>query len=70
MYIVSYKSVDGSFRGIVNTINSSVVINSLKSKVGYIFSVQVTTENGKNKGDTESSKGCMVCNVCNYPGLL
>ena len=66
MYIVSYKSVEGSSKGIVNTTSSSVVINSLKSKVGYIFSVQVTNENGRNKGDTESSKGPMVCNVCNH----
>ena len=66
MYIVSYKSVEGSSRGSVNTTSSSVVINSLKSKVGYIFSVQVTTENGKNKGDTESSKGRMVCSVCSH----
>ena len=59
LYIVSYKSVDGSFRGSVNTTNSSVVISGLNSKGSYIITVQVTTENGKNKGDTENSKGCM-----------
>ena len=59
LYIVSYKSVDGSSRESVNTTSSSVVISGLNSKVSYIISVLVTTENGKNKGDTENSKGCM-----------
>ena len=64
LYIVSYKSVDGRSRGSINTTNSSVVINSLNSKVVHIFLIQVTTENGKNKGDTEYSKGQLTCIMC------
>ena len=56
LYIVSYKSVDGSSRGSINTSSSSVVISRLNSKVGYMFLVQVSTENGRNKGDTEYNK--------------
>ena len=56
LYIVSYKSVDGSSKGSVNTTKSSVVISGLNYKVGYMFVVHVSTENGKNKGDTEYSK--------------
>ena len=56
LYIVSYKSVDGSSRGSVNTTNSSVVISGLNSKISYIFSIQITTEKGNNKGDAEYSK--------------
>ena len=44
LYIVSYKSVEGSSRGSVNTTSSSVVINSPKSKVGYIFSKAAWSE--------------------------
>ena len=58
LYIVSYKSVDGSSRGIVNTTSSSVVISGLNSKLGYFFAIQVTTKNGNNKGDNEYSKDC------------
>ena len=64
LYIVSYKSVDGSSKGSVSTTSSSVVISGLNSKISYIISVQVTTENGKNKGDTEYSKGYMVSSYC------
>ena len=63
LYIVSYKSVDGSSRGSVNTTSSSVVISGLNSKVGYIFLVQVSTENGKNKGDIEYSKEQLYVNI-------
>ena len=56
LYIVSYKSIDGSSRGSVNTTSSNVVINSLNSKISYIFSIQITTEKGNNKGDAEYSK--------------
>ena len=56
LYIVSYKSVDGSSRGSVNTTNSSVVITDINPMVGCIILIQVSTENGKNKGDIESSK--------------
>ena len=56
LYIISYKSADGSSRGSVNTTRSSMVITGLSSKDGYIFLVQVTTENGNNTGDTEYSK--------------
>ena len=56
LYSVSYKSVDGSSRGSVNTTNSSVVITDINPMVGCILLIQVSTENGKNKGDIESSK--------------
>ena len=56
LYIVSYKSVDGSHRGSVNTTSSSVVITDINPMVGCILLIQVSTENGKNKGDIEFSK--------------
>ena len=56
LYMVSYQSVDGSSKGSVNTSSSSIVITGLNSEVVYIFVIQVTTENGKNKGNTEYSK--------------
>jgi hypothetical protein len=51
LYIISYKPQDGSSVEIVNTSSSSVVITGLNPLVGYIFTVQVTTGNGNNKGD-------------------
>jgi hypothetical protein len=51
LYIITYKSQDGSSVGIDNTTSSSVVIAGLNPLVGYIFTVQVTTGNGNNKGD-------------------
>ena len=64
LYIVSYKSVDGSSRGSVNTTSSSIAILGLNSKVGYMFLVLVSTGNGKNKGDTEYSKEKLYSNSC------
>ena len=70
LYIVSYKSVDGSSKGSVNTTSSSVVITGLNYKADYIISIQVTTENGKNMGHTESSKGVICMLAHNIIGLL
>ena len=52
LYIVSYKSVDGSSRGRVNTTSSSVVITGLNSQNEYRFTIQVSIVNG-----TKTSKG-------------
>ena len=52
LYVVSYKSVDGSSRGSVNTSSSSVVITGLNSQIEYRFTIQVTIGNGN-----KTSKG-------------
>ena len=51
LYIITYKPPDGSSVGLDNTTSSSIVITGLNPLVGYIFTVQVTTGNGNNKGD-------------------
>ena len=52
LYIVSYKSVDGSSTGSVNTTSSSVVITGLSSQNEYRFTIRVAVGNGN-----ETSKG-------------
>ena len=61
LYIITYKPRDGSSVGIDNTTSSSIVISGLNPLVGYIFTVQVTTENGNNKGDPLSGKYIHEC---------
>ena len=45
-YIVSYKSVDGSSKGNINTTSSSVVITGLSSQNEYRFTIRVAIGNG------------------------
>ena len=53
LYLITYKSDDGSTSGSVNTTSSSVAITGLDHQYVYIFTVQISTGNGKNKGGTE-----------------
>ena len=50
LYLITYTSDDGSTSGSTNTSSSSVAITELDSQNVYIFTVQVSTGNGKNKG--------------------
>ena len=52
IYIVSYIPASCPGGGSVNTANSSVVFTEVEPCVSYVFSVQVTTGNGTNKGPT------------------
>ena len=53
LYLITYKSDDGSTSGSVNTTSSSVAITGLDPQYVYIVTVQVSTANGKNKGGAE-----------------
>ena len=50
LYLITYMSDDSSTFGSTNTTSSSVAITGLDSQNVYIFAVQVSTGNGKNKG--------------------
>ena len=50
LYLITYTSDDSSTSGSTNTTSSSVAITGLDSQNVYIFAVQVSTGNGKNKG--------------------
>jgi hypothetical protein len=52
LYMISYLPDNGGKTGSVNTTNSSTTFKGLDRQFGYVFAVQVTTGNGKNKGDT------------------
>ena len=56
IYIVSYIPASCPGGGSVNTANSSVVFTEVEPCISYVFSVQVTTGNGTNKGPTANGQ--------------
>ena len=53
LYLITYKSDGDSTSGSVSTTSSSVAITGLDRQNVFIFTVQVSTGNGKNKGGIE-----------------
>ena len=69
LYLITYTSDDGSTSGSVNTTSSSVAITGLDSQYVYNFTVQVSTGNGKNKGDTEYGEHVLLWLLCQFSPL-
>ena len=65
-YLITYKSDDSSTSRSVNTTSSSVAITGLNPQNVYIFTVQVSTGNGNNKGDTEYGEHVLSWILCQF----
>ena len=67
LYLITYTSDDGSTSGSVNTTSSSVaIITGLDPQNVYIFTVQVSTGNGQNKGGTEYGEQALLWLFCQF----
>ena len=69
LYLITYTSDDGSTSGSVNTTSSSVAITGLDPQYVYIFTVQVSTGNGNNKGGTEYGEHVVQNIVSFHPSV-